>query len=842
MDGVEKGKKMSAWKNKLKKSPAVKWLKRLALMLFASIAFTNSSLLLTKQTIATEPAKAALELTLKGEQLYQRGEFDSAATAWQQSANIYQQLGKKQERNQSLINMSEALQANGRYLKACNIVLQAFNIDRFDCRSLTEKNSSDRLFNSWFKNLKAQPSNLAQATGLHSFGDILQKLGRLDLSTRVLQKSLQMTRQLSAPETEAAILLSLGNNQQILGERKQIQEINSKPKNYSPLTCSTQVNDEVIPFYQKAALLYQQAARKLSSPSDRTKVQLNHLRLLQAMGTENEAIALAQQILPKLKELPVESSNIYPRINLAKTLVCLQQSPEEIEPILNTTIQQAQSTGDRRGESYALGYLGWLHEQNQEIPQAVSSTRKALSIAQSLQAQDIAYKWEWQLGHLLEIEQDVPGAIAAYRHAVELLQSLRNDLIGIQGSTRFYFQEQVEPVYRQLVELLLTTQDTSSVKIDNLIQARNTIESLQLVEIENFLQQACLNPKIEIDQIIDREDATAAVIYPIILKQQLAIILKLPQQELRYYSTAIPQKDLENTIEQLQSYLPDVTRTFQVNQLSEEIYELLIRPLENDLQKNQIETLVFVLDSSLRNIPMSVLYDRQQQQYLVEKYAISLAPGLQLVETKATYNSPVKVLAAGISQERLIEGRDFASLINVKQELSQIQSNTSNSAKLLNGQFTKANLQNELGNGSFSVLHLATHGQFSSQLKDTFILAWEQLLKVDDLVNLLQTNYYSNNLNPIQLLVLSACQTAKGDRQAALGLAGITVRAGVSSTMATLWSVDDFSTTQIMNQFYKELNNGIPKAKAIQKAQLAFLNEERRPYFWGSFTLLGNWL
>ncbi|MGL5942870.1 MAG: CHAT domain-containing protein [Waterburya sp.] len=866
---------MAAWRNQRKKFPVAKWLKRLALMLIAFLIFTSSSILCTRQLTAIEPAKAALNLTIEGEKLYELGEFDSAARVWQKAANIYQQLGDKEKQTQSLINMTEALQANGRYLKACNIVIQAVNIDQFDCRSSTEKNSSDkpngmaksttatqtlRAFDSWFKTLNAQPNTLTQAKGLQSFGDILQKLGRLDLSTRVLQKALQIARQLSSPETEAAILLSLGNNQQILGARTQVFQPNPQQTSNLPLTCTAQVNVETVPFYQKAALLYQQAASKLHSPDAWVKVQLNHLSLLLEMGAESQsqAIRLAQQILSKLGELPVESSTIYPRINLAKSLVCLKQNTgtvapststigftttqSEIAEILTTARQQAQSTGDRRGESYALGYLGWLYEQNQQIAEAISSTQKALFIAQSIQAQDIAYKWEWQLGHLFEITNDLPGAIAAYGNAVELLQLLRGDLIGIQAETRFYFQEQVEPVYRKLVELLLQTQDNSPVKLDNLQQARTTIESLQLVELENFLQKACLNPKIEIDRIIDQQDSTAAVIYPIILKQQLAIILKLPrQQELRYYSTAIPQEQLESTIKQLQSYLPDVTRTSEVNKLSEEIYELLIRPLENDLQDNKIETLVFVLDSSLRNIPMSILYDRQQQQYLVEKYAISLAPGLQLVEAKPIYNSPIKVLAAGISQRRLVEGQEFASLMNVKQELSQIQARTTNSKELVNDQFTQARLQNELQDNSFSVLHLATHSQFSSKLEDTFILAWERLLKIEDLVNLLQTNY-SNNLNPIQLLVLSACQTAKGDQLAALGLAGITVRAGVNSTMATLWSVDDLSTTQIMNQFYQELNNGVPKAKALQKAQLAFLNQEKRPYFWAAFILLGNWL
>jgi CHAT domain-containing protein len=854
-------------KNRRKKSSRAKWWQRLALMFLAWLIFSSSSILFISQTTATVPAKAALQLTIEGERLYKLGEFDSAARVWQKAANIYQQLGNQEKQTLSLLNMTEALQANGRYLKACKVIIQVVELDQFDCRG-TERNSSDkpndiaksttatqtlRPFDFWFKNLKTQPNTLAQALSLQSFGDILQKLGRLDLSTRVLQKALQISRQLSLPEREAAILLSLGNNQQLLGARTQVLQPNPQPNGYLPLTCTTQVNLEVTPFYQQAALLYQQAASKLLTPDTWVKVQLNHLSLLLEMGAESQAQAtkLAGQILSKLGQLSVESSNIYPRINLAKNLICLQHNSKkslpaiaqsQIAEILTTTRQQAQTLGDRRGESYALGYLGWLYEQNQQIAEARSSTQEALLLAQSIQAQDIAYKWEWQLGHLLEITNDLPGAIAAYGNAVELLQLLRDDLIGIQAETRFYFQEQVEPVYRKFVELLLQTQDNSPIKLANLQQARSTIESLQLVELENFLQQACLNPKIEIDRIIDREDATAAVIYPIILKQQLAIILKLPRQpELRYYSTAIPQEQLESTIEQLRSYLPDVTRTSEVNKLSAEIYDLLIRPLENDLGNHKLETLVFVLDSYLRNIPMSILYDRQQQQYLVEKYAISLAPGLQLVEAKPLDNSSFKVLAAGISQKRLVEGQEFAPLTNVQQELSQIQRRTANSKKLLNDQFTQINLQNELKDSSFSILHLATHSQFSSKLDDTFILAWERLLKIEDLVRLLETNS-SNNLNPIQLLVLSACQTAKGDRLAALGLAGITVRAGVNSTIATLWSVDDLSTTQIMNQFYQELNNGVSKAKAVQKAQLAFLNQENRPYFWAAFVLLGNWL
>ena len=195
--------------SKLKKSLVVKWLKRLVLMLLAFLTFTNSRLL-TRQTIAIKPAPAAQQLTQKGEQLYQQGKFDAAAIAWERSAKIYQQLGDQENQTLNLINTSEALQANGRYLKACNTILQALDVDRFDCRSLTEQNNGDHrdlAFHSWFKTASAQPNNLTQVTGWQSLGDILQQLGRLDLSTKVLQQALQNARQLSATESAARILV-----------------------------------------------------------------------------------------------------------------------------------------------------------------------------------------------------------------------------------------------------------------------------------------------------------------------------------------------------------------------------------------------------------------------------------------------------------------------------------------------------------------------------------------------------------------------------------------------------------------------------------------------------------
>ena len=92
---------------------------------------------------------------------------------------------------------------------------------------------------------------------------------------------------------------------------------------------------------------------------------------------------------------------------------------------------------------------------------------------------------------------------------------------------------------------------------------------------------------------------------------------------------------------------------------------------------------------------------------------------------------------------------------------------------------------------------------------------------------------------------MSACQTAAGDTQAALGLAGVAVRSGARSTVATLWSIQDNSTAELMTQFYRVLKNSeISKAEALRQAQLSLLRDPKyqHPFYWSAFVLVGNWL
>ncbi|WP_340643568.1 CHAT domain-containing protein [Phormidium pseudopriestleyi] len=169
--------------------------------------------------------------------------------------------------------------------------------------------------------------------------------------------------------------------------------------------------------------------------------------------------------------------------------------------------------------------------------------------------------------------------------------------------------------------------------------------------------------------------------------------------------------------------------------------------------------------------------------------------------------------------------------------------------------FTKNNFKTTLENNTFSILHLATHGHFSSQRYFTFILAGDGIIDLTDFNNLFRTNQNALT-NQIQLLVLSACKTAEGDRKSALGIAGVTVNSRINNTIASLWSVNDESTSILMSQFYKKLNqfsesyeNGnINISQALRAAQIFLIEQGKRnpryrhrhPYHWASFILLEN--
>lgn len=498
--------------------------------------------------------------------------------------------------------------------------------------------------------------------------------------------------------------------------------------------------------------------------------------------------------------------------------------------LLEQIAQSASSKGAARTESYAVGTLAYVLEQQGNLTQAIKLNQYALSLTDAIAAEDIAYQWEWQLGRIFKTQGKTDKAIASYQKAVDNLSQIREDLVTFNPESQYSFRESVEPVYRQLVELLVS-QPTQN----NLIQARNTVESLQMAELENYFRQACLRAKPE---QIDRIDPKAATLYPIVTENKLAVLTSIPGQPIKLHIQPITADKLENKVIELMGQFNPVASNEKRKTLSQEFYSWLIKPTLNDLKAAKIETLVFVLDSSMRNLPVAALYDGEK--YLVEDYAIAIAPGLQLLPSKTLDNKRVEAVVGGLSQGN----QGFVALPGVETELQEIVKNV-NSQLLLNQEFTNNRLRKTLKETTNApILHLATHGQFSSKPEETFILTWNDRIDVNELEELLKVREETPKLIPIEMLVLSACQTAEGDNRSALGIAGIALKSGARSTVGTLWPVSDKSTSLLMNEFYQQIRKtSQTKAQILRQAQLKLIKSEQfnHPFYWAPFVLVGNW-
>ncbi|MBW4511644.1 MAG: CHAT domain-containing protein [Scytonematopsis contorta HA4267-MV1] len=757
-------------------------------------------------------------LDVQGRLLRETGKAADAQVAWEEASDLYQQIGNRVLSTQSLINKAAALQDLGLYPKACDALRSALGLT-IQTRAKDSRRQQCNLSDGELQTLKSLPVSPVNTLGLRSLGNLLLLGGELEQSENLLKHSLEVAQKLQLPQDIAAAYLGLGKKAYALA----IQ--NSKKPLYV-----TQLRQEALTAYQ--------AAYNYGEPIQRLQATLNQLRLFVESGDKARAISLWQSHIPSFTELRPTRASVYAQLNFAQSLLKLaalepHTNINAIEPILNLALEQAKALGDIQSQAYVLGSRGRFYELSKQWSLSKSVTTQALSLVSSNTAPHITYQLFWQLGRIYRLQGDLEKAKINYTQAINILGSLRNELVAIDTGVQFSFRESIEPVYRELVSLLLQTPDSREVSQESLKLARQVIESLQLAELDNFFQDACAEAK---PKQIDQFDVNAAVFYPIILRDRLEVILSIPGEPLRHYGIKISQTELENMTQLTRISLRRTAFERERQPLVQKLYDWLIRPASASLAKNNIKTLVFVLDGALRNLPMATLHDGQQ--YLIEKYNIALAPGLQLLESRPLTKKELRVLLAGLSEAH----QGLPPLPAVVSEVQQISSKLK--AKiLLNQQFTSKKLQEAIQKLPFPVLHLATHGQFSSNTEDTFILAWNDRINAKQLDRLLRSRKQGEQ--PIELFVLSACETAEGDNRAALGMAGVAIRSGARATVATLWQVNDLSTSILMTKFYQELTKpGMTKAEALRNAQLALLQmpNYQNPYFWASFVMIGNWL
>ena len=256
---------------------------------------------------------------------------------------------------------------------------------------------------------------------------------------------------------------------------------------------------------------------------------------------------------------------------------------------------------------------------------------------------------------------------------------------------------------------------------------------------------------------------------------------------------------------------------------AELLYEWLIGNIEEELIAREIDNLLFVLPPKLRSLPLAALYDLKNDQFLVQKgYNIGLAPSINLINT--TYNEDIQdasVLAFGASDFE--ETQNQQALKAVEFELAQIVNLRGGREPIVNEQFTLENLQSNLDNNRFPIIHLSTHANFGTARKDDiYIQLYNQKLTLDQLREL----ELKVGKNDLDLLVLSACRSTFGDVEAELGFAGLAIKLGVKTAIGSLWKVSDVTTPGLMIEFYNHFKATPFKAEALRLAQVTMIEDQ----------------
>jgi CHAT domain-containing protein len=742
---------------------------------------------------------AALELTPdplmeQGLQAYQRGSFDQALAAWKQAADRYERDGRVKEQSRALAQAAQASESLGQVSQA----LQQLEL------ALT----------------------LAQQTGDRSrITAVMESLGRTYLAARKPDASVQyLTQALAMAQADGdRRLIAAVHNDLGIAHVAQQHDADALAAFITSAQGAQAAGDR--PLTVRAHINAARMALKLNQPDNaRNWLDLAFETLKDFEPSHDKAMNLIQVGLG-YQQLRASMPDMNAPLLLRAAGVLLEA----------TTV--AEQVGDARMRSYAEGYLGHLYETEHRYDEALQLTRRAVFSAQSANAPESLFRWQWQLGRLLAATGKLDEAIASYGHATTTLRPIRMEVASAWGNDSFAGEDSVRTLFFELADLLLhraSLTDDSQGAEQYLRGARDAIETYKAAELRDYFRDDCVDTLQARITKLDQLAAGTAVVYPIVFTDRLELLVSLPNG-LKRLSIPVSSATLTQEVRAFRKTVEKRT-TREYLPHAQQLYAWLIRPLEPDLASFRIDTLVFVPDGPLRTVPMAALHDGGQ--FLIEKFALATTPGLNLTDPKPIDREKVRLLSSGLT--RAVQG--FPSLPFVEEEINSIRA-LYQGGQLLNAEFLTPRLEQELKDHPYGMLHIATHGWFASDTTQSYLLTYNGKLTINELDRLIGLFRYRKD--PLELLTLSACQTGIGDDRSALGLAGVAIKAGARSALATLWFINDEASATLVSEFYRQLRNPAQsKAQALQQAQLKLLADRvyEHPAYWSPFLLLNNWL
>lgn len=807
----------------------------------------------------------------------QIGQFEQAINYWKEGIANYRQVGNIAKVGRLLTELAQTYSRLGQNREAIALLCGASDTDEY-CL----KTDKDCLEGSALQIAQKFSDRQGEVAALGSLGEAYRLRGKYDIAIKILECSLKIVEENNFSVYHSSVLNSLGNayfSKAQLNEQRvdsaELRGADNKKREFIKEATSNYTKS--LDYFNNSLEL----TRFSNDPSGQMRTLLNLIQLYyrpkdsKLPDNTNQAEQALQSALALLERLPNSFNKVYAAIDLAELeqLVsssnstsfkaqCLPRKlkDSQAEELLKKAVSIAQSIKDSRSESFALGKLGHLYECRKDYNKALDLTKQArLAADQKLRAKDSLYLWEWQAGRIFKAQAKESEAIAAYERAIATLQGeggIRANLLITDQDSQFSFRDTISPLYREFARLKLERAESLPIASQEyqkeLDSGLDAIDFLKLAELQNYFGNDCVFTVFDKERVDDLETEDTAIFSSIILEDRTAIVLSLPNPEKKTKPNAERRlkklawiKETKKFTEEIKKFRLEIQRFYDLSDAfltpAQNLYNSIIRPFTSDLDQAKIKTIVFIQDGLLRSIPMAALHDGQE--FIVQKYAIATTPGLRLTSPKPLNFQGLRMLALGLTEAATVDGEKFQPLENVADEVNQVTKLFPGSKKLFNKQFTDESLKQELKQAIYPIIHIATHGQFGTIPEDSFLVTGNnQKITITQLESDIRTS--TKAAEPMELLVLTACQTGVGDDRATLGMAGITVQAGVRSALASLWYVDDTFTQELVVKFYDNLRSQMSKAEALKEAQKALINQNKKihPAQWAPFILIGNWL
>ena len=672
---------------------------------------------------------------------------------------------------------------------------------------------------SWAQSQNSQLEKLKQLQQ-QALQQIQQGQHRQAIET--LQQVLAIARQFTIRNVEAFALTAIGFNYNSIGQP------------------------------QEALKYFNQALPITRSVGDRSveSVTLNNIgKVYNSIGQPQEALKYFNQALPIFREVGDRRGEAVTLNNIGAAYNSISQ-PQEALKYYNQALPIRREVGDRMGEAATLNNIGFAYRDTKQPTQAIDNLQQSiqitLEIRSGLQRENRQKFLEAKSGSVvaltsLLIDQNQADRafqwvnIATTADLADYTRLINAKVANPQAQTAIdewnQKNQQLQFRRRQLEDKFSENLSRQMRELDTEVNRQAEAISRQFPEVAELFETT---PK-DIAQLQASIAPDTVVIQPVLLTNVNKVpntiaLFVLTKNSLSVKKVPIDPKEFDNILTQYRKEVQDIGETnFTVT--GSKLYEILIRPVEDQIKATSAKQLSIIATGKLRYIPFETLYDKQTNEFLIQKYPVNY---LTRISTRTMPDSTLKggVLALGNPVPR------------PPQNLPGSEAEVRNIAQLLSG--SSAYIGNDATLDRFKTqaprfpfLHLATHGCFQPGGCKNLGMEENTLLFADSQFNIRDAALLG--LQNTRLITLSACETAiqaNSNGEEISGMAYIFERAGAQAVMASLWNVDDTATKDLMVQFYQNINKGMSKNEALRQAKLSQIG--RHPFYWSPFILIGD--